>query len=241
LDDENEFYEVVGGSTAIAAKMEALKKLMAEQVDGGALTQQEIDRLLAQVRDRIDALDADIDAAVQRGHEKKAAQLTAQKGKAEARRRKLESHAARPPLPLKKEAQITQLAKQLQPLLKLEEATKGRLLSVKETRELAAKEDISEEIAALEEASRGWFEDDDAFEARVAASRRRRAAAAARGGGSAAGRKGKKPASGKTWTTPGGLPSKQNMLAKKTAPKKATKRSNGTSAFAAMMADSDSE
>ena len=42
---------------------------------------------------------------------------------------------------------------------------------MKETKELAVKEELEEEIFQLEEASRGWFEDDEDFQGRVCAIR----------------------------------------------------------------------
>lgn len=245
-DDENEFYDAVGGTTSVATKAECLKKLMQQQAEGGALTRHELDRLLAQVTDRIDGLDDDIDAATRASQEKRAARLTAQKSKAEARRKMLEGRTAQPPHKLKHEAQILQLKKRLKPLLKMEQSAKGRLLSAKEAKELAVADEVRDEIAELEEASRGWFEDDDAFAARLEAGRKRLDAAA---GGAAKGSsgKGKKPGTGSrpsantNWLTPGGVAAKQAALGKRATKKKAGARSNGGSAFSAMMMDSDSD
>ena len=147
---------------------------------------------------------------------------------------------------LEKEAQITKLNKQLKPLLKLEQSSKGRLLRMKESKELGIMEDILEEISELEEASCGWFEDGEAFHVRLEASRKKNAAVASNSTKAASSGKGKKPGTGSrsantTFVTPGGLAAKQTALGKKAAAKKKSKaRSNGGSAFAAMM-DSDSD
>mmetsp|Transcript_21492 Transcript_21492/g.36919 ORF Transcript_21492/g.36919 Transcript_21492/m.36919 type:complete len:452 (-) Transcript_21492:108-1463(-) len=246
-DDENEFYDAVGGATSIATKSECLKKLMHEQVESGELTKAELERLIAQVSDRIDTLNSDIDAALQKSQENKAAKLNAQKQKAEARKRMLEGHTAKPPHNLKKEAQIMKLAKQLQPLIKLEQSSKGRLLSMKETKALAAKDEILEEISELEEASRGWFEEDETFEIRLEACRKKQATVAKSSTKAGSSGKGKAPGTGSrsmnstaAWLTPGGLAAKQSALGRKTTAKKSKPRSNGGSAFAAMM-DSDSD
>ncbi|KAL9190334.1 hypothetical protein ACHAXT_007545 [Thalassiosira profunda] len=238
-DDENEFYDGVGGATSISNKGECLKKLMHEQVEEG--------KLLEQVGERIDGLNADIDEAMQRSQEKRAAKLSAQKEKAEARRKMLKGHTAKPPPILKHEAKIAQLTKQLKPLLKLEQNAKGRLLTMKETKELAAKDELLEEIGDLEDASCGWFEDEESFQARLEASRKKQTAATSSAKSSSG--KGKKPGTGSrsmksgntTWLTPGGLASKQAALGKKAAAKKSQPRSNGGGAFAAMMMDSDSD
>lgn len=245
-DDENGLYDAVGGVHTIAAKSECLKKLMHQQVEKGSLTRLELDQLLAQVCDKIDTFAAEIDAALQKSQEKKVAKLNAQNGKAEARKQMLEGLTAQPPHNLKKEAQITKLNKQLKPLLKLEQSTKGRLLSVKESKELGVMEDILEEISELEEASCGWFEDGEAFHVRLEASRKKNAAVASNSTKAASSGKGKKPGTGSrsantTFVTPGGLAAKQTALGKKAAAAKKSKaRSNGGSAFAAMM-DSDSD
>lgn len=247
-DDENAFYDEVGGATSTKAKEESVRKLMHHQVESGALTQHEIEHLVAMVQEKIDGFDSEIDAALQRSQEKKVAKLKALKEKADARKRMLEGHAAQPPQKLKHEAQIAKLKKQLQPLLKLEASTKGRLLTMKETKELAAKDDIVQEISDLEEASRGWFEDEETFQVRLDASRKRLAAGAGSTAKAASGGKGKKPGTGSrtvgsgstTWLTPGGLAAKQAALGKKAAAKKPKPKSSG-GVFAAMMMDSDSD
>ncbi len=246
-DDENSFYDAVGGVASIGTKVECLKKLMQEQVEGGLVTQHELERLLQQVEEKIGSLSSDIDAALQNGQEKKAGKLTGQKEKAEARKRMLEGHKARPPHPLKHEAQIMKLRKQLQPLLKLEQTTKGKLLSIKETKELAAKDELLEEISELEEASRGLFEEDDAFEVRLQAIRKKQLAASS-AVKAAPGGKGKKPGTGSrsvnsggaAWLTPGGLAAKQTALGKKAVASKSKPKSGG-GVFSTMMLDSDSD
>eukprot|EP00578_Thalassiosira_sp_NH16_P031364 CAMPEP_0181081340 /NCGR_PEP_ID=MMETSP1071-20121207/3051_1 /TAXON_ID=35127 /ORGANISM="Thalassiosira sp., Strain NH16" /LENGTH=457 /DNA_ID=CAMNT_0023162883 /DNA_START=49 /DNA_END=1422 /DNA_ORIENTATION=+ len=249
-DEENAFYNETGGSASITTKAERLKKLMQQQVEnGGQLMQHEIDRLLQQVEEKIDAFDADIDAATKMSQEKKVAKLTAQREKAVARKQMLEGHTAQSPPKLKHDAQIAKLSKELQPLLKLEATVKGRLLSMKETKQLAVKDEMLEEISELEGASRGWFEDEDDFEVRLEASRKKRTAAGKGGGKSASGGKGKKAGTGSssrsanantTWLTPGGLAAKQASLGKKTAAAKKSKPRGG-GVFSAMMMDSDSD
>lgn len=248
-DDELSFYDEVGGAASIGTKAECLKKLMQKQVEDGTLTREELDRLLQQVHDKINCLSDDIDAAVQKSQDKKAAKLAAQKEKAEARKCLLSGHTAKQPHELKNEAQIMKLRKQIQPLLKLEQTSKGRLLTMKETKELAAKDEILEEISRLEEASRGWFEDDESFQVRLEASRKKKVSASSTSSKGATGGKGKAPGAGSqstnsrsntiAWHTPGGTAAKQAALGKKTAAAKSKPSSGGV--FAAMMMDSDSD
>jgi hypothetical protein len=252
-DDENSYYDAVGGAASMNTKVECLRKLMMEQVEGGLLTRHELERLLRQVEEKIDILDSDIDDAMRDGQEEKAAGLTAQREKAEDRKRMLGGHKPRPPHPLKHEARIAKLRNALAPLLKLEQITKGRLLSIQETRELAAKDDILEEISELEGSSRGMFEEDDAFEVRLMANRSKKQSSAAGTPAKAApGGRGKKPGTtggsrsatnsggGAAWLTPGGLAARQTALGKKAAASKSKPKSGG-GVFAAMMIDSDSD
>ena len=243
-DDENEFYEEVGGAESISAKGDRIKNLMHQQVEQGDLSRHELDKLLQQVSEKIDTFNEEIDTAMQKSQEKKAAKLSAQKEKAEARNKMLEGHNANPPSQLKHHAEIMKLRKQLQPLLKIEASAKGRLMTMKETKAMAEKDELEEQISELEEASRGWFEEEEVFQVRVEASRKKQSASASSKKSAPSG-KGKTPGSGSrstgntTWLTPGGLASNQAALGKKSAAKKKSKPSGGV--FAAMMMDSDSD
>ncbi len=248
-DAELTFYDELGGAASIGAKLERIKKLMQKQVEEGVLTREELDRLLQQVEDKINGLSDDIDDAVQKSQEKKAANLTAQKEKAEARKCMLKGHTAQPPPALKNESQIMKLRKQVQPMLTLEQTSKGRLLTMKETKELAAKDEILEEISQLEEASRGWFEDDDSFQVRLGVSRKKKVAVSSSSGSkTVSGGKGKAPGTGSrsmnasnfAWHTSGANAPRQAALGKKTAVAKSKPTSSG-GVFAAMMMDSDSD
>ena len=75
------------------------------------------------------------------------------------------------PPPIRHESQLTTLRKKLLPLQSLEESSRGRLLTLSETRSLTEKEEIESEIERLEMASCGWFEDEDIFEERLQRSR----------------------------------------------------------------------
>lgn len=243
-DDENLFYDEVGGVASIGTKAESLRKLMHQQVEKGELTKLELDKLLEQVQEKIDTCNGEIEIALQKSQEKKAAKQSLQKEKAETRKKMLEGHKAQSPHKLKHEAQIMKLRKKLQPLKKLEQSSKGRLMSIKETKELAVMEELVEEISELEELSRGWCEDDEPFQVRLEASRKKTGGSSSK---AASGGKGKKPGTGSrstnagntTWLTPGGLASKQAALGKKAAKKPKPKSSGGV--FAAMMMDSDSD
>ncbi|EJK45402.1 hypothetical protein THAOC_35987 [Thalassiosira oceanica] len=241
---ENAFYDETGGMASLEKKGDIMKSLMSKQVTGGQLTADELSYLQKQVSDRIASLQQDIDSAVQLSQDKKASKFTAQMEKATERRKMLEKHTPQAPLKLKHEAQIATLKKQLRPLLTLEAGAKGRMLTLKETKELAAKDEILAEIEELEWASQGWFEDDESFEIRLEACRKRLAvkSSSSKKSTSASG-KGRAPGTGSrtagkntTWLTPGN----SGLAAKSKAAKKNKPKSSG-GVFAAMMLDSDSD
>jgi hypothetical protein len=85
----------------------------------------------------------------------------------------LAMHSSTYPPPLRHETKISTLRKKLHPLLALEESSRGRFLTLEETRAMSTKEELLMEINELEEGSRGWFEEDDAFHERLEKSRSR--------------------------------------------------------------------
>ena len=267
-DSEQDMYDAVS-IASLEEKESYVKAQMHSQVENGNLTKQELDMLLNQVSEKIATLDKEISQSQDKP--KKVEKLKAMKQKAEDRQAMLEKVEAKAPPRLRHEAQIQKLRVELQPLQQLEDSAKGRLLSVKETQTLARKEEILEEIAELEvrktsycrlnrccsvcklilellllsvgkESSRGWYEDDEAFEVRVNASRAAFAAKAKQ-------KTSKKPTStgvgyksvsASKWVMPGAQQKKGAGAWGTTATKKKT-AARGGSVFAAMMMDSDSD
>mmetsp|Transcript_11354 Transcript_11354/g.21669 ORF Transcript_11354/g.21669 Transcript_11354/m.21669 type:complete len:434 (+) Transcript_11354:48-1349(+) len=240
-DSEQDFYDSVSAKS-LANKMSKVKDLMHSHVENGQLTASEKAFLLQQVSDRIEHLQGEIEEAEEAKKAKRVENLTKNLEKAQERKDMLSKITPKRPAPLKNERQIADLRKELAPLLQMEAAAKGRLLSPKEATALARKEQIEADIAELEESSRGWFESDEDFDARVQASRSATKPAAAPKKAAA------KPAAssgrGTAWVTPGGGTSAWGAP-KRTGPKSATaKAKSGKSpggVFAAMMADSDSD
>ena len=149
-------------------KKEAIvKKEMASQVEAGQITKEEKELLLLLCQDKVETLKGEVDEAMREGKSKKTAKFVAMRDKAMGRQEMLEKITPVPPHKLKHEPEIQKLRAEMRPLQKLEDSAKGRLLSVKETTQLGRKDEILAEIEELEEASRGWFEEDDAFNARV--------------------------------------------------------------------------
>eukprot|EP00563_Minutocellus_polymorphus_P005007 CAMPEP_0181027346 /NCGR_PEP_ID=MMETSP1070-20121207/4118_1 /TAXON_ID=265543 /ORGANISM="Minutocellus polymorphus, Strain NH13" /LENGTH=451 /DNA_ID=CAMNT_0023104587 /DNA_START=61 /DNA_END=1416 /DNA_ORIENTATION=+ len=246
-DPEQDLYDAVSADD-LQKKEVIVKKEMATQVEAGKLTKEEKAILLGQVADKIETLKGEVDEAVREGKSKKAAKLVAMRDKAVARQEMLEKITPVASHKLKHEPEIQKLRAEMRPLQKLEDAAKGRLLSVKETTQLGRKDEILAEIEELEEASRGWFEEDDAFNARVEhwrsvakgrESKKSGSGKKASGGGAgggAGGGGGFKTAGKPKYILPG---QKKTGWAK---PAAAKKKPTGGSVFSAMMMDdSDSD
>lgn len=239
-DSEQEFYDSVSAKS-LADKGAMVKEMMHSQVEAGSLTSPEKSFLLGQVTDRISAVEKDVAEAEKGNKTKRVEVLQKNLAKAIERKEMLNGVVPKRPHPLKNQGQIAKLRKDMVPLLKIESSAKGRLLSLKESQDIAKKEQIEAEITELEMSSRGWFETDEDFEARLEASRTATKPAAAP-------KKAAKPAvsSGKTtsWVTPGSSAwgtKKGTGSRPSTAKSKASKSGGGGGVFAAMMMDSDSD
>lgn len=151
-EPEQQFYDAV---VNLDDKVTHLKKEMHAQVDRGDITEYEKSCLIQQVTERISQLKKDKQAT----------------DRAIQRQSFLKELRPIDPRPLRYAGELTRLHRELVPLLKLEAIARGRLLNLQETQTLARKEEILEEIVHLEQASQGWFEDDQFFEARLEAFR----------------------------------------------------------------------
>ncbi len=234
-ESEQLFYDSIS-MDSLEQKATFVRDGMKKHVDEGNITRLEKEKLLSQVKDKIEGLKKDIDVATKEKKMKKVDKLTIQKEKAMERLDMIDNITPKAPSPLKHQAEISKLRKELQPLLKLEKETKGRLLSIKETAMMTRKEEIEDEILVLEEKSRGWFEEDDEFQIRVDASRAKTITV----------KKVVKKSTSSSNKAVGGVKKSINWVvpgASKKVTKKATgKKSSGTTnAFAAMMMDSDSD
>ncbi|KAL3778363.1 hypothetical protein ACHAW5_008306 [Stephanodiscus triporus] len=209
---QNSFYDATGGADSVAAKVECVRKLMHEQVERGQMTRRELDRLLRQVEERIASLGRGHRLGVaERGEGCREADVAeGEGGSAEADARGSRGPAV--PHAEARGARITALRAQLRPLLKLEQSTRGKLLSIKKTKELAAKDGLLEEISDLE-----------------------------RVGGTKNPGTGSRSAGDVAWLTPGGLAAKQTALGKKASAASKSKPKSGDGVFAAMMIGSDSD
>lgn len=146
-DAEQELFDSVS-MASLDEKESFVKAQMHSQVENGSLTKREHEMLLNQVSEKIDAFDKDI--LQEQDKPKKLEKIKAMKEKAVERKAMLEEIQPKVPPRLRHEAEIQKLRVELEPLNKLEDGAKGRLLTVKETQTLARKDEILDEIAQLE-------------------------------------------------------------------------------------------
>ncbi|GKY97458.1 hypothetical protein MPSEU_000704200 [Mayamaea pseudoterrestris] len=236
---EDELYNSVS-LKSLEEKLTLVRDLMHKHVEDGRVTVEERRSLLDQVDERIQSLKEEIAEAEKEGKKKRVENLAIAKGKAEERKTKLEKTGTSPPHPLKHESDIAKLRREMLPLLAIEEGAKGRLLTLKESQSVARKDEIVIEIEALEESSRGWFETDEGFQARVQASRSAWESQRKQQK-SKMSNKPKAPAGGAyksvaTTATKWSTPASRKPVAAKPAAK-----ASGGGVFSAMMMDSDSD
>ncbi len=165
-DPEQDYYNSVS-ITVLEEKLTCLRDMMTAQVDSGRITTEEKKQLMEQITDRITTLSNEMSEAETQGKAKRVENLKAQLDKTKARQTKIQSASTILPPKLKNEDAIIKLRKEQLPLLELEKAAKGRLLSIKESQSMARKDEIENEVHELELSSRQWFETDSMFEARI--------------------------------------------------------------------------
>lgn len=244
-DSEQDFYDEIS-MDMLTQKENLVRSKMQKHVEEGDITALERKRLAEQVSGKIETLEKEIQVANEEKKPKKADKLSMQRDKLVERESMLKKIAPKAPHPLRFESEIQKLRKEMQPLVKLEKDSKGRLLTLKETSLLSRKEEILDEISDLENKSRGWFEDDDHFQNRLDASR-----SAARKLGTnksskkptgskvgAPSTKGGKSASQTKWLVPGPT---RSSTGRNASSSKGRAAKSATNAFAAMMMDSDSD
>lgn len=236
-DTEQEFYDSCDIS-ALEMKEKYLRQVMQEHVDEGKISTLEKTRLLVQVREKLNNLKKDIIDATSHKMSKKIEKLKMQKNKLEERENKIENITPILPYPLRFQSDIDKLRQQLKPFLKLENETKGRLLTLKETTAMSQKYEIEEQIKEFEEQSRGWFEDDESFQGRVNVSRERALRKASGKTNRISSKTSKSSVEGVkksiNWVVPG--------TTKRRVTKPSTKKkSSQINTFAAMMLDSDTD
>ena len=239
---EQRFYDE---TSELKEKHAYAQKEASKHVEDGRLTLEEKNILVEMNERRIETL----------MNEKSSASVAEKLKKAMARKKTLQSltgevlaaESSSYPPPLRYEPQINALRKKLLPLQALEGSSKGRLLTLKETRSLTEKEEMEGEITRLEEASCGWFEEEDAFQTRLERSRERFDAKFSRSkkGGGGAGMRVAGKGSGGSSSSPAKskwiLPGQKQQSAWGASSKKGKLKGKGGAVFTAMMMDSSSD
>jgi hypothetical protein len=147
LDDaEQSFYDDV---IDLNSKISYTKDTIHKQVEHGQITQYEKDTLLQQNAERLQSIEKEINEK-KTSSKQQQQKLETAKAKLTQRKGLLENIEPQSFHKLRHEQEIVKLWREVVPLLQLEEATKGRLLSVKETQSMARKDEIMTEIEALE-------------------------------------------------------------------------------------------
>ena len=233
---EQSFYD---SACDIKEKHSYVQKEASKHVDDGRLTAREKEYILELNEGRIQSLMS----------EKSSAATAERLKKALARKQQLQTispvESEQYPPPLRYEATIRTLRKKVTPLCAIEDSARGRLMTLAETRAVTEKEELETEIAHLEEASCGWFEDEESFTARVKKSREKFASKFGKskrsGGGVSSGRArmtgSKSGAEGVSkWILPGEKPKSRWGEVAGGGKKKA----KGGAVFSAMMMDDSS-
>jgi hypothetical protein len=228
---EQSFYDE---SSELKEKYEFTQQEANRHIEDGRLTPEERRLLVEMNQKRIETLMADQNSALVAKKLKKA---LVRKEQLQSLSNEVNSLTQLPPL--RNESRIFTLRKKLLSLQAIEDSSRGRLLTLDETRALTEKFDIENETERLEMSSRGWFEEDKAFHNRLLTSRQRCRATKTSGVKST----GPAPPAGgrivnaknavNKWILPGERPSKEAIKNKL--------KGKGGAVFTAMMMDSSSD
>eukprot|EP00904_Undaria_pinnatifida_P003248 jgi/Undpi1/12924/HiC_scaffold_7.g02590.m1 len=162
--EEEDIYENVDVDVA-AQKISWLTSLVKAMVENGQLTKAEHEQVLTQVATKLDALQAEHAAATEKNDEAKLARIHKQGEQLTLRRAMVHANA---PIThkVKHQDELRAITAKLIKIEKLE-STRGRLLTIDEVKQVGAKDELLERAGVLEADSRGWFEEDEEFEARL--------------------------------------------------------------------------
>ncbi|GAX77342.1 hypothetical protein CEUSTIGMA_g4788.t1 [Chlamydomonas eustigma] len=156
-----------GNSGANEEKIAWLQGEIRKYVDEGRLTASEKLELQASLEASLKTVDEKIAEAIAADKPKKAEKL--QEMKVEALARKAAAEKINPiQLRLRYGDEVVRLRLLLLPLIELEKKGRSMSLTMDDLTILRDKPDIEEDIVKLETASRGWFEEEEDFQARCA-------------------------------------------------------------------------
>ncbi|CAM9366535.1 unnamed protein product [Ectocarpus sp. 12 AP-2014] len=182
-NDEQEIYDSIDPD-GVEEKTVWLTSLVKAMVENGQLTAAEREQVLSQIQTKLENCSVEQEAATLKENEAKLARIHKQAEQLIKRRSMVNGH---PPVShkVKHQDELRGITAKLIKIEKLEN-TRGRLLTIDEVKQVGLKEELLERATVLENDSRGWFEEDEELETRLAEVRKqgqRLAAKKAAGGG----------------------------------------------------------
>lgn len=225
-----------------------LQSEIKHHVDTGNITTKEKTEVLNNIDTNIASLSTEIEKATAEAKPKKVATLEEKRRALTERRRAVDAVNALPLHRLRHGDEIQKLRVKLLSFGPLEDKQRAQGLTLEELKRLEPKPDIEASVSGLEQASRGWFEDDDEFrrccefeerEARNKYAAKKKAATAKKTAGSSSSRGSSSSSGALTWNSVGAKskPSSSSGGAR-AAP---TARAGGSGFSAAFVGDSDSD
>eukprot|EP00752_Nemacystus_decipiens_P002173 g2069.t1 len=163
--EEQEIYDNIDTDVA-NEKTVWLTSLVKAMVENGQLTTAEREQVLGQIQTKLENCSVEQEAATLKEDEAKLARIHKQADQLIKRRSMVNGHA---PIShkVKHQDELRGITAKLIKIEKLE-ATRGRLLTIDEVKQVGQKDELLERAAILENDSRGWFEEDEELEARLA-------------------------------------------------------------------------
>ncbi|CAM9197144.1 unnamed protein product [Scytosiphon promiscuus] len=189
-DEEQEIYDNIDTDVA-EEKTVWLTSLVKAMVENGQLTKAEREQVLTQIETKLTNCSSEQEAATLKEDEVKLAKIHKQADQLIKRRSMVNGHA---PIShkVKHQDELRGITAKLIKIEKLEN-TRGRLLTIDEVKQVGLKDELLERATVLENDSRGWFEEDEELQARLAEVRKqgqRMAAKKAAPGGGKGGKSG---------------------------------------------------
>jgi len=155
--EDQTFYDNIDGD-GLQQKQEALQMILDTMINKGQLTKNEQKEVLAQLHEKLDTVNAQIEACSGSAQSKKEAKLREVREKLEARR---DAVTMATPIvhKVKYDAEIKAVKKRLAALEVLEKSAK--VLPLEDVLKLNAKPKLIADLEAMQAESRGWFADNN--------------------------------------------------------------------------------
>lgn len=183
LDAEEQALYDGPGVDEIKEKCKAVSDAIQGMIDSAQLTGDEKDQLVEEMDSKLEKVDDELSKANADGKAKKVQALTQAKEQLMKTKAAVKAGSSAQLPPLKHAAELKKFHAKLARINRIEKDSKGNY-SVEELNIISDKPELKEAIGVLEQRSRGWFEDDEIFQARLNECVKQAAAAAKKAGGS---------------------------------------------------------